>query len=190
MRRLVISSVERADEVPGRIAGYAREGGVVEIEMAVAGQMLAHALQAQEYVTPLRPGAAGTARDHLVETRLHAVDFIEYGFPRPAVAAAYGAYQFESASHACVVYLVQGREQTGIGYPPRTQSAAPDGRRAEQGKPQRMAAAGSGQLFGQFLLDREGVVRWTFTEVPEGGQRMFGMPSPQELMSAASQVAG
>jgi len=55
---------------------------------------------------------------------------------------------------------------------------------------QRMAAAGSGQLFGQFLLDREGVVRWSFTEVPEGGQRMFGMPSPQELMSAASQVAG
>ena len=55
---------------------------------------------------------------------------------------------------------------------------------------QRMAAAGTGQLFGQFLLDREGVVRWTFTEVPEGGQRMFGMPSPQELMSAASQVAG
>jgi peroxiredoxin len=55
---------------------------------------------------------------------------------------------------------------------------------------QRMAAAGSGQLFGQFLLDREGIVRWTFTEVPDGGQRMFGAPSPQELMSAASQVAG
>lgn len=55
---------------------------------------------------------------------------------------------------------------------------------------QRMAAAGTGQLFGQFLLDREGIVRWTFTEVPDGGQRMFGAPSPQELMSAASQVAG
>ena len=55
---------------------------------------------------------------------------------------------------------------------------------------QRMLATGHGQLFGQFLLDREGVVRWTFTEVPEGGRRMFGMPSPQELMSAASQVAG
>ena len=54
---------------------------------------------------------------------------------------------------------------------------------------QRMAATGQGQLFGQFLLDREGIVRWTFTEVPEGGQRMFGAPSPQELMSAASQVA-
>jgi len=54
---------------------------------------------------------------------------------------------------------------------------------------QRMAAAGTGQLFGQFLLDREGIVRWTFTEVPDGGQRMFGAPSPQELMSAASQVA-
>lgn len=55
---------------------------------------------------------------------------------------------------------------------------------------QRMAATGTGQLFGQFLLDREGIVRWTFTEVPGGGQRMFGAPSPQELMSAASQVAG
>ncbi|OKO75295.1 redoxin domain-containing protein [Bradyrhizobium sp. AS23.2] len=54
---------------------------------------------------------------------------------------------------------------------------------------QRMAATGTGQLFGQFLLDREGIVRWTFTEVPGGGQRMFGAPSPQELMSAASQVA-
>ena len=54
---------------------------------------------------------------------------------------------------------------------------------------QRMAATGTGQLFGQFLLDREGIVRWTFTEVPDGGQRMFGAPSPQELMSAVSQVA-
>lgn len=54
---------------------------------------------------------------------------------------------------------------------------------------QRMAATGQGQLFGQFLLDREGVVRWSFTEVPEGGHRMFAAPSPQELMSAASQMA-
>lgn len=55
---------------------------------------------------------------------------------------------------------------------------------------QHMAATGTGQLFGQFLLDREGIVRWTFTEVLGGGERMFGAPSPQELMSAASQVAG
>jgi peroxiredoxin len=55
---------------------------------------------------------------------------------------------------------------------------------------QRMAATGQGQLFGQFLLDREGIVRWSFTEVPEGGHRMFGAPTPRELMSAASQVAG
>jgi len=54
---------------------------------------------------------------------------------------------------------------------------------------ERMMANGQGQLFGQFLLDREGIVRWSFTEVPEGGRRMFGAPSPQELMSAASQVA-
>jgi peroxiredoxin len=55
---------------------------------------------------------------------------------------------------------------------------------------ERMLATGQGQLFGQFLLDREGIVRWSFTEVPEGGHRMFGAPSAQELMSAASEVAG
>lgn len=55
---------------------------------------------------------------------------------------------------------------------------------------QRMMAAGNGQLFGQFLLDREGIVRWSFTEVPEGGQRMFAMPDARELMSAATRLAG
>jgi len=55
---------------------------------------------------------------------------------------------------------------------------------------EQMKATGQGQLFGQFLLDRQGIVRWSFTEVPEAGHRMFGAPSPQELMSAASQVAG
>jgi peroxiredoxin len=54
---------------------------------------------------------------------------------------------------------------------------------------ERMLATGAnGQLFGQFLLDRDGIVRWRFTEVPEGGRLMFGAPSPQELMSAAAQV--
>jgi peroxiredoxin len=53
---------------------------------------------------------------------------------------------------------------------------------------QQMMATGHGQLIGQFLLDREGIVRWTFTEVPEEGRRMFGHPTPEELMSAASQL--
>ena len=53
---------------------------------------------------------------------------------------------------------------------------------------QQMIATGQGQLIGQFLLDREGIVRWTFTEVPEGGRHMFGHPTPEELMSAASQL--
>ncbi|MGO4668061.1 peroxiredoxin-like family protein [Bosea sp. 2RAB26] len=52
-----------------------------------------------------------------------------------------------------------------------------------------MKATGLGQLVGQFLLDRQGIVRWCFTEVPEGGRYMFGAPNPQELMSAVSQVA-
>jgi peroxiredoxin len=53
---------------------------------------------------------------------------------------------------------------------------------------QQMMATGHGQLIGQFLLDREGIVRWTFTEVPEGGRLMFGHPTPEELMSAASRL--
>ena len=54
---------------------------------------------------------------------------------------------------------------------------------------QEMIAKGLGQLVGQFLLDRQGIVRWSFTEVPEGGKHWFGTPNPQELMSAASQVS-
>lgn len=54
---------------------------------------------------------------------------------------------------------------------------------------QEMKATGLGQLVGQFLLDRQGIVRWSFTEVPDGGRYMFGAPNPQELMSAVSQVA-
>lgn len=54
---------------------------------------------------------------------------------------------------------------------------------------EQMIATGQGQLAGQFLLDRDGVVRWSFTEVPENGRYMFGMPKPQELMYAASQIA-
>jgi peroxiredoxin len=51
-----------------------------------------------------------------------------------------------------------------------------------------MSKAGQSQLVGQFLLDRQGIVRWSFTEVPENGRYMFGAPSPQELMSAVSEV--
>ena len=54
----------------------------------------------------------------------------------------------------------------------------------------KMARTGDGQLFGQFLLDRDGIIRWTFTEVPEGGSLMFEHPSREELMTAVSRVAG
>ncbi|WP_331372209.1 peroxiredoxin-like family protein [Sinorhizobium chiapasense] len=53
----------------------------------------------------------------------------------------------------------------------------------------RMVATGMGQLVGQFLLDRDGVVRWCFTEVTPDGRNMFRAPAPDEVMSAASQVA-
>jgi len=52
-----------------------------------------------------------------------------------------------------------------------------------------MLAAAQAQLVGQFLLDRHGIVRWTFTEAAEGGRHLFGGPDANELMSAASNVA-
>ncbi|MBY2924991.1 peroxiredoxin-like family protein [Rhizobium leguminosarum] len=52
-----------------------------------------------------------------------------------------------------------------------------------------MIATGHGQLVGEFLLDRDGVVRWCFTEVEEDGRHMFGGPAPWEVMSAASNMA-
>jgi peroxiredoxin len=55
---------------------------------------------------------------------------------------------------------------------------------------ERMVATGHGQLFGQFLLDRDGVICWTFTEVPDGGLRMFAKADSEELMSAASRISG
>jgi len=44
-------------------------------------------------------------------------------------------------------------------------------------------------LIGEFLLDREGIVRWSFTEAEPGGRNVCRGPDPEELMSAASQVA-
>ena len=54
---------------------------------------------------------------------------------------------------------------------------------------QQMKATGMGQLVGEFLLDREGIIRWSFTEVPEGGKHLFGAPTAQDVMSAAARVA-
>lgn len=52
-----------------------------------------------------------------------------------------------------------------------------------------MAATGMGQLVGQFLLDRDGIVRWTFTEAEENGRNMFEWPSRDEVMSAAKSIS-
>ncbi|OAP37798.1 peroxiredoxin [Sinorhizobium glycinis] len=52
----------------------------------------------------------------------------------------------------------------------------------------RMEATAMAQLVGEFLLDRDGVVRWSFTEASPDGRNMFRNPSPDEVMSAAAQV--
>jgi hypothetical protein len=45
------------------------------------------------------------------------------------------------------------------------------------------------QLKGQFLIDREGVVRWAFIELSKGGLASFGkLPSHDDLVRAATSV--
>ncbi len=51
---------------------------------------------------------------------------------------------------------------------------------------QHVIATGVGQLVGQFLLDRNGVVRWTFSEVLDGG--LGAAPNSEEMMSAVSEL--
>ncbi len=52
-----------------------------------------------------------------------------------------------------------------------------------------VSLTGHMQLVGHFLLDREGVVRWSFTEVEQEGRNVCRALNPAELMSAASEVA-
>ncbi|WP_209601047.1 peroxiredoxin-like family protein [Sinorhizobium kostiense] len=54
---------------------------------------------------------------------------------------------------------------------------------------QQVRVPGHLQLVGQFLLDRDGVVRWSFTEVEGEGRNMCRALNPEELISAAAQVA-
>lgn len=53
---------------------------------------------------------------------------------------------------------------------------------------QQVSLAGRMQLVGHFLLDREGVVRWSFTEVEDAGGNVCRALNPDELMSAASEI--
>jgi peroxiredoxin len=52
----------------------------------------------------------------------------------------------------------------------------------------RMEAMGKAQLVGEFLVDRDGIVRWSYTEADGMGQNMFRHPNPEEVISAASRV--
>ncbi|WP_431323287.1 redoxin family protein [Rhizobium sp. YTU87027] len=53
----------------------------------------------------------------------------------------------------------------------------------------KVSLAGRMQLIGHFLLDREGVVRWRFTEVEDEGRNVCRALDPEELLSIASQIA-
>jgi peroxiredoxin len=52
-----------------------------------------------------------------------------------------------------------------------------------------MVREGGGQLFGQFLIDRDGIIAWSFAEAPEEGRPMLSRPRPQELIDAAMRLA-
>ena len=44
------------------------------------------------------------------------------------------------------------------------------------------------QFAGQFLIDREGVVRWRWTEAPQSAGELCRFPSGQEILEAARQM--
>lgn len=55
---------------------------------------------------------------------------------------------------------------------------------------QRDQESTSNQLKGQFLIDRDGIVRWSHIECSEGLSGMGRFPSHDELLSAAGTVVG
>ena len=76
VRRLLISGAERADEMPRRVAGHACQHLVVQIKVAIRGEIVAYALQAQKHLATMRIRASRTAMDCRAEFGLHA----EYAF--------------------------------------------------------------------------------------------------------------
>lgn len=44
------------------------------------------------------------------------------------------------------------------------------------------------QFAGQFLIDREGVVRWRWTEAPQSANELCRFPSAEEMVDAARQM--
>ena len=53
---------------------------------------------------------------------------------------------------------------------------------------QAIFAAHGTQFAGQFLLDREGVVRWRWMEAPNSAAELCRFPSAQEMLDAARQM--
>lgn len=53
---------------------------------------------------------------------------------------------------------------------------------------QAIFAAHGGQFAGQFLIDREGVVRWSWTEAPNSASELGSFPGAQEVLAAARQM--
>jgi peroxiredoxin len=51
-----------------------------------------------------------------------------------------------------------------------------------------IVAAHAAQFAGQFLVDREGIVRWSWTEAPNSANELCRFPSAQELLDAARQM--
>ena len=47
---------------------------------------------------------------------------------------------------------------------------------------------GGGQLFGQFLIDRDGIIAWSYSEAPAEGRPVLSRPTPQDLIDAATRV--
>lgn len=51
-----------------------------------------------------------------------------------------------------------------------------------------IVAAHGAQFAGQFLLDREGIVRWSWSEAPDSPDQLCRFPTAEEMLAAARQM--
>ena len=111
MRRFLVRGAERADEMPRRITRHSRQRFVVDVEMTVRREIVAHALQAHEHLPALRERAARTTCDRRRELGLQRGNGFDEGFGLVGPVAIVGTRECDRAKADFVIGAMARREQ-------------------------------------------------------------------------------
>ena len=144
MRRFLVRGAERADEMPRRIARHARQRFVVDVEMTVRREIVAHALQAHEHLPALRERAARTTRDRRRELGLQRGNAFDERLGLVGPVAIVGARECDRAKADFVIGAMARRQQNRFrrrNLDDAFQRAPPCRGVAEHRHPDRVAAA-------------------------------------------------